>query len=87
MQQLKQNCHYYTLFLAALSKDTRQRLNPSDIPPEDDTPAVVEDGLDLQNAGTIEGVLQIGNNDFTEGKDYTLIELLMKNSYVVNNVK
>lgn len=43
MQQLKQNCQYYTLFITALQKDTKKKLNPNSTD-EEEQPTGVDDG-------------------------------------------
>ena len=77
MQQLKQNCQYYTLLITAIQKDTKKRLNPH--ASADEEPTGVDDGTgQIQDAGTVEGVLEIGTNDFNEGGDFPTIQKLVE---------
>ena len=39
------------------------------------------------DSGTIEGVLNIGQNAFSEGKDYPLIEQILQNDTLVMSIK
>ena len=86
MQQLKQNCQYYTLLITAIQKDTKKRLNPH--APVDEEPTGVDDGTgQIQDAGTVEGVLEIGTNDFTEGGDFATIQKLVQQDALISNLK
>jgi hypothetical protein len=62
--------------ITAIQKDTKKRLNPHAL--VDEEPTGVDDGTGhIQDAGTVEGVLEIGTNDFNEGGDFPTIQKLV----------
>jgi hypothetical protein len=75
--------------ISAVVKDTRKSLDPNFQEDEDSHHPGVEDGtgVDTKTAATIDGVLEIGQNDFTENKNYPLIEEIIRNNMVITNIK